>query len=89
LSARYALKVWSSRPSVQEGRSCRYYCATSQGVRCVFMAPEEWRARQHALREYCVNGGSGCSVKARFLSRISKGRFLGEAASGAGRGRVG
>lgn len=61
---------------------CPYYCLTSTGVRCVFLSPEEWRMRQHALRDYCTRGGSGCTVRMHVLMRASHGRFLNRVENG-------
>lgn len=61
---------------MERGNGCPYFKSTCNGTRCIFLSPEEWRLRQHSLREYCLKGGNRCSVRGRILARISNNIFL-------------
>ncbi|WP_148678561.1 metal-binding protein [Thermoproteus uzoniensis] len=51
---------------------CPMYRSTADGTRCILIPPEEWRISRAQLEKYCNNGGSGCSIYARYMSARGK-----------------
>ena len=53
-------------------KKCIFYQSTRDGDRCIFLPPEEWKARKSKLQEYCLSGGRNCPILAHYYKMIEE-----------------